>query len=42
MIDSHHITRLLDQGAQLSCRVVEADHKAPPGNRLLVEIVHHV
>jgi hypothetical protein len=40
MIDSRHITRLLDQGAQLSCRVVEAGHRAPPGNRVRVEIEH--
>ena len=40
--DNHHIHRLITQGARLACRIVEVDRKAPPWNRVRVEVVHTI
>jgi hypothetical protein len=36
--DNKHISRLLEQGAKLECRVIEADPEAGEWNRVRVEV----
>lgn len=36
--DNRHISRLLRQGAKLTCRIVEADCQARPWNQVRVEV----